>query len=89
MTDRIAKCLTIPVWVITLIIPVFITIMGALIVYTNAQSAQIEKLQHQSEIVKEMRIEIADKVSRTEFNEIRTYFLRLEDKVDRLIERRP
>lgn len=82
-----SPCIRIPIWVITAIIPIILTLTGSLIYQVKQQQDIMNVLEFHDERIRDIRVELADKVGRQEYNELRTYLMRLEDKVDRLIEK--
>lgn len=77
----------IPVWLITLIIPLMGTLGGFLVYQAKQQQNIFNTLQHQAEAIKEIKIDLNEKASKSEMIEVRTYMMRIEDKLDRLIEK--
>lgn len=87
LKDSRQPYIKIPVWAVTALLPVFIALVGFTVKVSVHQAKTQTDLRNQMELTRDIRVDLADKVNRNEFNELRTYMLRIEDKLDRLIEK--
>lgn len=75
----------IPFWLLSILIPVILAVLTAFTVQVRQQQDFLNNIQnHETRITKVEDV----MVTRGEMDDLKTTLLRLEDKVDRLIERR-
>lgn len=82
-----SKCVRIPVWIITLLIPIFFTAIGFTINTAKTQQEIITKLEQAEVNITSLQFQMNDKASTNEVHDLKVSLQRMEDKLDRLIER--
>lgn len=77
----------IPVWLITLLVPVFVSLSGFSIYQVRTQERILNTLENHSEIIQKLEKTVEEKAAKTELLDQKSHLIRIEDKLDRLIER--
>lgn len=81
------NCVRIPVWVVTIIVTLVIALSGFTWSQASTQSRIISTLENQGDKLNKFETSINEKASRAEVVETKAHLIRIEDKLDRLIER--
>lgn len=75
----------IPIWIISAIIPIIMALTGFTIHQTRVQSNILNTLEYHSTQIRDLRIDIVDRATRREMDDLKATVCRIEDKMDKVI----
>ena len=87
MTEKLKQTLNIPVWVVAVLAPVLIALLGFTINAVTIQQDTYTRIGIAEESIRTIRVEMQNKATSSEVKDIKYSLTRVEDKLDRLIER--
>lgn len=87
VVEKDKNCVRIPIWIITLLTPLILSLVGFVMYQTQVQQRILNTLEFHDRKLNIIEAKVELQVSQREVKDLKAYMIRIEDKVDRLIER--